>query len=354
MSTKSNGKKKRAEAPSIIADDGPYRVGPEFRELEPPAAMSEQRAKEAQGIATGKNKLKLRVSRSYMLETHLGGRLEPVPGFDSRTAMTHGFKSTLITSGMRGGIRAGRAALWQEERSDRAVDDGDFVAESQFGVGQPWVRIHNTSVVPWRCICHLEITYGSGRQALGSGWLSGPDTVITAGHNVFSAEGDGWATGIRVVPGRNSDLAPYDETYARRIDALPGWVDSQGQERAFDLGVIKTGDASIGYRTGWFGHAVFTDGDFAHSQLIQSAGYPAITKPFATQWYDAGRVTDFSAEFLAYRIDTEPGQSGSPIFFTNNEGQRWVVATHVYGRNSANLGRRITDRIFDVIAAWTA
>jgi V8-like Glu-specific endopeptidase len=321
-----------------------------MRDLDAPT--SGQRAN-AERYQEGKDRPELRVSRSSMLETHLGGTLEPVSGFEPRTAMTHGFKSTLITSGMHLSLGGEAAPFDRKEQSKASASDRGYVAESRFGVDQPWTQIADTSVVPWRCVCHLEITYGSGRKALGSGWLSGPDTVITAGHNVFSAEGDGWATEIRVVPGRNSNLAPFDETYARQIDALPGWVSSQGREREFDLGVIKTGDASIGHRTGWFGYAVFKDSDLTSSVLIQSAGYPAVGKPFATQWYDAGRVTDFDTDFLAYRIDTEPGQSGSPVFFSNKEGQRWVVATHVYGRNSANLGRRITDQIFNVIAAWT-
>ena len=183
--------------------------------------------------------------------------------------------------------------------------------------------------------------------SLGQIRLSLQDTTSS------SQEPEGWASRIRVVPGRDRDFAPFDETYGRHIDALPGWITSQGGESHFDLGVIKTSGAAVGLRTGWFGYTVLTDSDLFNSPLIHSAGYPDVSKPFATQWVDAGRVTNFSAKHLEYRIDTESGQSGSPIFTYDQSDQRLVIATHVYGQSSANLGLRITDPIFDAIYAWT-
>jgi len=55
--------------------------------------------------------------------------------------------------------------------------------------------------VPFRCICHLEITYESGRTAHGNGWFEGPDTLITVGHNIINGDIREWARDIRIIPG---------------------------------------------------------------------------------------------------------------------------------------------------------
>ncbi|MEQ9124137.1 MAG: serine protease, partial [Alphaproteobacteria bacterium] len=106
--------------------------------------------------------------------------------------------------------------------------------------------------------------------------------------------------------------------------------------------------------TGWFGLAVLTDSDLDQAPLIQSAGYPARTKPYGTQWYDAGRAGRYSDGFISYWVDTEEGQSGAPIFFSNAAGQRWVVATHVYSQSHSNLGQRVTEDVFKTISDWLA
>ena len=285
-----------------------------------------------------------------MLESHLGGVLERVPGFDTSVAFTHGL-------GPGGGVaELPRAAYpWQPERSWilSGWRDPHLRPESVFGVEDAWVQVDDTSRVPFRCICHLEIAYVGGATARGSGWFAGPDTVVTAGHNVLNAEIDQWAREIRVLPGRNGGTTgPFGESYAVFADALDGWKDDF--DPAHDLGMLKLADKGLGSATGWFGYAVFTDDDLDQQPLIQSAGYPSVTRPYGTQWYDAGRAERYSDAFVAYRVDTEEGQSGAPVFFTNTHGQRWVVATHVYGQASTNLGRRITNDSFGTIAAWVA
>jgi glutamyl endopeptidase len=288
----------------------------------------------------------LLVQRSFMLETHLGGVLERVPGFPARRAMTHGMGSRMTGGGFS------RSSWRNHAATTLAHQTSKIEPESIFNEEDSWVRIPDTTTVPWRCICYLEITYESGRQAFGTGWLVSADTVITAGHNVFSAEGDGWATSVSVFAGSDEGFA-FGETYAESLDAYPGWAKSRGKARQNDLGMIKVVDKNLGYRAGWFGFAVFTDAQLQAAPIIHSAGYPAESKPRGTQWFDAGRVLKFDASFLHYRIDTEKGQSGSPIFFCNKEGQRWVVATHVYGQGVDNLGLRVTEEVFKVITAWS-
>jgi V8-like Glu-specific endopeptidase len=281
---------------------------------------------------------------SHMLETHLGGVLEPVPGFAGNEAMSQGFGARHLDS------NSALSPNWQLDPG--AAGDLALKPQRRFNEGHRWTQVEDTASVPWRSICQLEMTYSDGRSAVGSGWFSAADTVITAGHNLYIPETGASAQQIRVVPGRNGQLGPFGETFGETFEVAQGWVDHGAPEH--DYGMIKLVDKTIGTRTGWFGYAVFSDGDLAQSPLVQSAGYPNETRPFATQWYDAGRAKRMSDAFLSYRVDTEEGQSGAPVFFSNGQGQRWVVAIHVYNDALSNLGLRITDEIFRKIAGWSA
>jgi glutamyl endopeptidase len=47
------------------------------------------------------------------------------------------------------------------------------------------VRVFATTSYPWRAVCSLKITAKDNSKWIGTGWLVGPRTVITAGHCVF-------------------------------------------------------------------------------------------------------------------------------------------------------------------------
>lgn len=319
--------------------------GGKFLDIKQPFVNGSQYEKELERAFMRKRAVKRQISESYMQETHMGGRLENVQGFNSLKAMVD---SPNIAFNYNRKFETPKIGL---ENISPTKQTNKIVPESIFDEGHEWTPILETGTIPWRSICHLEIIYESGRRAYGTGWMAGPDTVITAGHNVLSQEGDGWATGgITISPGRNSSILPFDETYAVAIDALSGWQDSF--DSRFDLGVLKLADSKLGLRTGWFGYTVLSDQDMLTAPIVNNAGYPGRTKPFATQWFDASRIRSFTNSFIKYRLDTEAGQSGSPIFFTNFEGQRLVVATHVYGSQQSNLGLRINDNIFKTMDGW--
>jgi V8-like Glu-specific endopeptidase len=55
---------------------------------------------------------------------------------------------------------------------------------------------------------------------------------------------------------------------------------------------------------------------------------------------------------LHYGLDTEEGQSGSPIFFVGDNDSRVVVAVHAYGGDGSNRGIRVNDEVFDLFSGW--
>ena len=221
------------------------------------------------------------------------------------------------------------------------------------------VMIPDTATIPWRCICHLEVIFDNGLKGYGTGWFAGPDTVITAAHCVWDPHTDERAAEIRMTPGRNGSLGPYGQFISHEYEVLKGWPGSDPDDFSLDVAAISVRgerkrdrfDEGVGEPLGYFGVAAFSDKKL-EMLLVNTSGYPVeAAKPFATQWFNGGRIKGAEKDHITYMIDTEGGQSGSPIFFYEKETeQRLVVAIHTTGYYP-NRGVRITDALLDLIQA---
>lgn len=271
---------------------------------------------------------------SFMLETNGGGRVEDVPGFNAAKALALGLKGGRVPPHLRS-THLGAVGELELARPEATFgnDDRVFVAD--------------TTRIPWRCVCQLVMEGVDGRQVLGTGWLAGPSTVLTAGHNLLSNSPAHQATKVWVMPGRCGDAVPYGFCTSTTFAVHPDW--QQRFDRTADIGVVWL-DKPLGNQLGWFGMAAHNNAQL-NNLLVNNAGYPA-DKPLGTQWFNAGRIMDVSAGFVTYGLDTEPGQSGSPIFYYDAQMRRIVVAAHVYGETADNIGVRITPTLYQTLAAW--
>lgn len=274
------------------------------------------------------------VRPSYMVATNQGGRIEAVPSFNAVRARSEGF-------------RRGRVPPALRERRLGTAGDIEF-AHPQFTFGaDDRVPVADPSALPWRCVCQLVIEGLHGREVLGTGWLAGPRTVVTAGHNLLSFAAGLQATRVWVLPARTGDAVPYGFSVSTRFDVHPRWRDAG--ERVHDVGVIWL-EEPVGERVGWFGIGAYSDQALG-ALLVNNAGYPA-DKPLGTMWFNAGRILQVQPKSLTYGLDTEPGQSGSPIFHYTADEQRIVVAVHAYGDSGSNIGVRITDETLALLSDW--
>jgi glutamyl endopeptidase len=271
---------------------------------------------------------------AYMVQTNNGGRIEPVPGFDVARVMTQGM-----------GRRWLPRRLSSEQIGSAASREFAF-PESVIGRDDR-VPILNTTVAPWRCVCQLVIDGLHDEQTLGTGWFAGPRTVLTAGHNLFSRKTMRGPTRVAIIPGRSGDMAPFGFFDATGFEVHPRWK-NEGSER-HDVGVLWT-DKPVGDRLGWFGFSAPGD-DALRRLIVNTAGYPDDKRP-GMQWFNAGRVDEIDEQLLHYGLDTEAGQSGSPIFFFEQGDNRVVVAVHAYGGDTRNHGIRINDEVFDLFSGW--
>lgn len=201
---------------------------------------------------------------------------------------------------------------------------------------------------PWSHVCALEITAATGETFLGTGWLVGRKTVITAGHCVYMHAERGAVRSIKVTPGLDGARAPFGSKMAVAFGAMPGWM---RQDPASDVaGIVIEGP-------GFRGAGSFGFGVAAREKLLSAvaniAGYPEDLGAGHYQYFH-GRVpkaVDLVKRAIVYDTDTYGGQSGSPIWI-NTGGVRAVIGVHTTGGASVNSGVLIDSEVFRYILDW--
>ncbi len=232
-------------------------------------------------------------------------------------------------------------------------------------------RFTDTHLAPWRMICSLRIHAASGAVMIGTGWLIGPRTVLTAGHCIATREHGAHAR-IEVMAGRNGDVFPFDTRVVDhgRMEVHPRWANGFDPDR--DVGVLHLPD-ELGRETGWFATATPTDGELA-GLLVNVAGYPGSIEVGGRRtrvngrelWWHADAIARSDAERIFYATDTSGGQSGGPVWTATDQGGAPIgIAVHAYGATQlrlpgglapamANSAPRIDADLADRITDWIA
>ena len=201
----------------------------------------------------------------------------------------------------------------------------------------------STLLFPFNTICHIVRTNG-GR---GSGTLIAPRVVLTAGHVLQGA------TGATVTPGFNATAPAADQRPAN-----PGsqTVTSTALRlhSSLDIGLVLLPARFT--RPSRF-MMLQPRGDINTATLLTIAGYPRVQPPggqvtvAGTMWRhsDKLRITNVTPTHLTYPIDTDRGQSGSPLWLLGNDEIRLLLGVHIQGGAVNNTGVRITCAVIDWI-----
>lgn len=225
------------------------------------------------------------------------------------------------------------------------------------------VRIIDTDLLPWRMIAALRMRGPSGAGAIGTGWLIGPKTVLTAGHCVFSTHFfGGWASTIEVIPGlrgagTDPDLRPYGSVTSEKLSSLDRWTEHEDAD--FDIGCIHL-DEPLGDTVGWFGLASMSPEELTGFS-VNVSGYPADRGAGSEQYHAANRILSVTDRRIFYEVDTFGGQSGAPVWI-HKEDQSLPIAVgiHAYGTGGtpttlgvvANSAPRIIPEVFAKLKEW--
>jgi glutamyl endopeptidase len=127
-----------------------------------------------------------------------------------------------------------------------------------------------------------------------------------------------------------------------------GWIETESSIHDYGA-IVLPRDRPLGAVQGFLGVAEISREVMLKTELTLS-GYP-LDKPRCTQWTQTKRPERLDGRTLTYAIDTEGGQSGSPLWCTVG-GERYVVAIHTSGGARQNFAVRIDNGVFLNIRSW--
>ncbi len=227
-------------------------------------------------------------------------------------------------------------------------------------------QITNAKTNPYlptaKLIAYYEKVYNNATKkyqtirSYGTAFLEGPNLAVTAGHCCYQdvTDSGNYDDGIDNprFPDRiefyfgcdsSSDL-DQKSSYRYYAEANVIHLEYSFYEKPnndHDWSAIVL-DRSIGNTIGWYGK-ISNWHEKNHS--LYSWGYPG-DKPKGTLWKTQGRTTNEKNKYrYFYDMDTNHGQSGSPIFVTVSSGT-YVCGIHTAGNDEKNSGTKITGTIF--------
>ena len=179
----------------------------------------------------------------------------------------------------------------------------------------------------------------------GSGFLVGPNDVVTAAHVIFDLVLGGVAEEIRIYPSYDPDEAPGESYAPRFIQYFPDF-DPDGDGRLItgdfnrptyagseiDIALLSLAEPA-GERFGWYG----IDWNFQGGS-VGVIGYPGI---YGRQpMFDSGSVrrSPVDGVFLINSdLEVNPGNSGGPVYYDYGSGA-FAVAVVSTGLAATSLG----------------
>lgn len=201
--------------------------------------------------------------------------------------------------------------------------------------------VGDTTIFPWSAIGLVEAVWYRGDFMIVStatGALVGNRVVLTSAHAIYDLE-DGWADQVVFVPGKNGDAEPFGRAYSIRNIAQRAWVE-EGDNR-FDLGLIVL-DKPLGEQAGFMSIAVESETFFVNRDL-NSAGYPGEIKPGDRPYHVFGTVTDLRSGLIRHFLDSEPGQSGSPLWYLDAQTSQRRIVGVLTGTREVTLAGELVD-----------
>ncbi len=247
-----------------------------------------------------------------------------------------GVEESNITSGYNPGLPVDKNVI--ENSNSRTIINID---------AQGYV---NPEVYPYSAVLMLRLgqdTDGNGTVdywTRGTAFMEGHNVAVTAGHNIWSHTGNyGWIEKcIAYVKQNGSALSTinYEPNFWTVPTAFISNTDHNNDWAVMTFGV------NIGGTTGWFGKGKGSTVNLA-GKVVGISGYPTETSyKNGRQYKDSDGITgELETNRLKYRIDTEAGQSGSPIYDANYT----VWGIHTMGGSNYNYGVQICDWLYNML-----
>ncbi|MCJ0916458.1 trypsin-like serine peptidase [Mammaliicoccus sciuri] len=226
------------------------------------------------------------------------------------------------------------------------------VAESIIGqddrkIVRDLIKAPNKSIVHISSYVNDSILYGGG-----TGFLIDNYTVLTAAHVITSDYIDYPINKIIIEAGYKDEKATFGTANVIKTYVMPEWKNFRNY--FFDMAILII-DKPLGKDLG----KLNIIDEVTLGEFISTTGYPGSNKnnidkiKKGNQYYSSGKIVNITKNKIYYDSDTEPGQSGSPVFNINND----VIAIHTRGFNENdsykyNSGIRLSSTNIETINEW--
>lgn len=220
------------------------------------------------------------------------------------------------------------------------------------------VKVDNPAQWPYRATGYIRITYKNVLNTVtgtydtlnyrGTAFLEGPNLMVSAGHcmygdvtnrdeyqdNLFNPR---FPDEITYYPAKNGSQNPYGSIAVTEIHLEKSYYTDC--EKDWGCCTLAT---NIGNSTGWYGKI---SNYYSYGKQVNTWGYPG-TKNYE-MWKASGTLIAFESNGIYYRynMDTEGGQSGSPVSVDLDRGS-YICGIHTYSTGSYNGGPRIDGFMF--------
>lgn len=211
--------------------------------------------------------------------------------------------------------------------------------------------VNNTTTFPWSAIGQVQLGNGGSDVYVGTAVMIGRYLALTCGH-VAADPALGAFKQIKFFPGLTRTSEPFGQATVVQVIPSPQW--KADQDDGYDIAILVM-DRPIGDETGYFRIAVQPD-TFFDNQPLETAGYPTDLGG-ADMYTVSGNSMGMEGNVLFHDLDTEPGQSGSPMWYGDAAtGQARLIGLDEGSYLTATLGgvidRGIAARIDQSVADW--
>ncbi len=211
-------------------------------------------------------------------------------------------------------------------------------------------RVTKTTRKPYRQIGMMEMHFPSKGDYVGTGFLVGKKIALTAAHNLYDS-GEA-ASRVRFSPGRNGSSFPYGTYTVAKLHIPKKYKEATSfdEREKYDYALLEF-STDLGTSLGYFGlggyNTQYNENTLSGTQATV-VGYPGTKN--GQMYRHKSTIIGFNTEkyHMNYVMDTEGGQSGSPVI-KYVDGKYYVVAIHILGGSTYNTGRYVTKNIYELV-----
>jgi V8-like Glu-specific endopeptidase len=212
-------------------------------------------------------------------------------------------------------------------------------------------QVPNTSTGINAAIVHITATFRDGTTGMATGALLDSTHVLTAGHVVFDQSDGGWAKSVTVTPGEQGMATPLGSYQAAQLATTQGWALTQNP--GSDYAIVTLSKPVTGVST--FFHLDAATTQQLLGTTVTTAGYPGdkgSAFPTSDQFQETGTIAQVTSTLELSQMDVYPGQSGSPVWIQDAQGDYDIVGIVDFQTSATNGFVRITQNLEQAVANW--